>query len=123
MTPEAKGLKLAGIVTMFAGIAVIILGIVFCVMDFDVTDALVAATGVGDAALGASAARKANVPSTAKTAVVPALIIGALCIAAGVTAQLFAAPIVSIAACCAAGVLAAVVSLSAQRIVKALERI
>lgn len=123
MTPEAKHLKIMSIVTMFIGLGVVILGIVLCVADFDITDALVAGSGALDSYIGASGARKANVPSSAKGIVVPSILIGALCVIAGFVSHSMGAPLYSIVACAACGVLAAIVCLAAQRIVKALERI
>ena len=65
MTPEAKGLKLIGIATLFVGLAIAVIGIILCVMDFDPTDLLPLGAGALDTFIGADSARKANVPYTA----------------------------------------------------------
>ena len=123
MTPEAKGLKLTGIATLFVGLAIAVIGIILCVMDFDPTDLLPLGAGALDTFIGADSARKANVPSTAKAVVIPSIIIGLICVIGAFVAHFVGAPLATILACVSAGIFAACVSLNAQRIVKALEKI
>ncbi len=123
MTPEAKYLKIASIATLFVGLAAIVFGIVLSTADFDITDALVAGSGALNSYIGASGARKANVPSTVKGVVPPAIVIVVLCIIAGFASYRMGAPLYTIAACAVCGTLAAVVCFAARRIVKALERV
>ena len=85
MSADAKRLKITGLVTMFAGLGVLIWAIVCAVQGFDLTDAFQGVAGLGGTVVGAQGARLANVPSTAGKIVVPALVafvIGvALCVA------------------------------------------
>lgn len=124
MSPEARALKIAGIVTMFAGIAVLALSVIGMVAELDVVDALEAASGVACTLLGARGARTANVPSSAERFVVPAVVVfltvAAACVASFLLMradQLWQAASVAVAV-----VLAVAVAFAARRIVKALER-
>ena len=123
MTPEAKGLKLTGIATLFVGLAIAVIGIILCVMVFDPTDLMPLGAGILDTLIGADSARKANVPSTAKAVVIPSIIVGLICVIGAFVARFIGAPLATILACVSAGIFAACVSLNAQRIVKALEKI
>ena len=80
-------------------------------------------SGVLGCGVGATGARKANVPSSAKSIVVPSIIVGAVCVLAAGVATFLKADIADIIANAFSGIFCANVSLSAQRIVKALERI
>ena len=123
MTPEAKYLKIMSLIAMFAGLAIAIIGIALCILNFDISDVLVIISGVLGCGVGATGARKANVPSSAKSIVVPAIIVGAICVIAAGVATFLKADIADIIANAFSGIFCANVSLSAQRIVKALERI
>ena len=123
MTSEAKYMKIMSLIALFAGLAIAIIGIVLCILDFDIADVLVIISGVLGCGVGASGARKANVPSSAKGIVVPAIIIGLACIVAAGVATYLNADIPDIIADALAGISCANVSLSAQRIVKALEKV
>lgn len=124
MSPEARKLKMTSLITMFAGLAVAVLGVVLLVMDADVTDAFVLVGGLITTLLGAQAARVANVPSNAKSLLVPSGIVTAADAAAGAGAGALAAPIVpSVILLCVAAVLALAVLVVAGQVKKALERV
>lgn len=65
MSPEAKRLKLSGIVALIAGCACVAAGIVLAVLGIDITDLFVVAASVVALLAGARGARVANVPSNA----------------------------------------------------------
>lgn len=124
MTPEAKSLKICALVTMFCGLAVIILAIVGMVAGFDAVDAAEAAGGVAGTWLGAHGARSANVPSSVERLVRPALVVALVALALAVVAfalgtQAQLAQAVSVVVVVA---LALAVALCARRVVKALQR-
>ena len=74
MSKDAMRLKIAGLITMFGGLGVLIWAIVCAVQAPDLTDALQGVAGVGGAFMGAQGARTANVPSSAENIVKPAFI-------------------------------------------------
>ncbi len=123
MTPEAKYMKIVSLVAMFAGLLIAICGIVLCILDFDIADISVIVSGVLGTAVGATGARKANVPSTAKTVVIPAIIVGLICVVCAGVVGFSNAAVPNIVGDAASGIFCANVSLSAQRVVKALEKI
>lgn len=123
MTPEAKYMKIVSLVAMFAGLAIAIIGIILCVFDFDIADISVIVSGFLGTAVGATGARKANVPSTAKSIVVPAILVGLVCVILAGIVGFTDADMPNIMADAIAGIFSANVSLSAQRVVKALEKI
>lgn len=125
MTPEAKNLKLTGIVALFAGLAVLIAGIVFAVMSFDAIDAMQMCSGASGLLLGAKGARAANVPSSAGKIVVPAagVAVASAVMAGGVAYfGLGGTAAIQLGCIAAVAVLGVVIAFSARRIVRALER-
>lgn len=124
MSPEARKLKMTSLVTMFAGIVVLVVGVVLLVMDADATDAFVLAGGVITAILGAQAARVANVPSNAKSLLAPSGAVTAVDAAATGGAIALQAPVMPSAVVLGvATILALVVLVAAQQVKKALERV
>lgn len=86
MSKDAMRLKIAGLITMFGGLGVLIWAIVCAVQAPDLTDALQGVAGAGGAFMGAQGARLANVPSSAEKIVKPAIIaffVGALLFTVG----------------------------------------
>lgn len=83
MSPEAKRLKLSGIVALIVGCACVIAGVVLTVLGVDITDLFVIAASVVALLVGARGARVANVPSNAPKLMVPStgatVATGALC--------------------------------------------
>ena len=83
MSPEAKRLKVSGIVALIAGCACVAAGIVLAVLGFDITDLFVVAASVVALLAGARGARVANVPSNAPKLMGPStgatVATGALC--------------------------------------------
>ena len=74
MSKDAMRLKIAGLITMFGGLGVLVWAIVCAVQAPDLTDALQGVAGLGGLGIGAQGARLANVPSSAEKIVKPALI-------------------------------------------------
>ena len=124
MSADAKRLKICGLLTMFAGLGVLIWAIVCAVQSADLTDALQGAAGLGGTVVGAQGARLANVPSTAGKIVVPAIIgfvIGAaLCVAGWLLVSPPSA--VQLVGIAVVAVLCLLVGLFARAIVEALKR-
>ncbi len=83
MSPEAKRLKVSGIVALIAGCACVVAGIVLAVLGIDITDLFVVAASVVALLAGARGARVANVPSNAPKLMGPSagatVATGALC--------------------------------------------
>lgn len=83
MSPEAKRLKVSGIVALVVGCACVVSGIVLAVLGVDITDLFVVAASVVALLVGAGGARVANVPSHAPRLMGPSagatLATGALC--------------------------------------------
>lgn len=124
MSADAKRLKISGLLTMFAGLAVFIWAIVCAVQSFDLTDALQGVVGLEGIVIGAQGARFANVPSTAGKIVVPALIaflVAAVC--AALSYFLSDSPsLPQIVGIVLVAVLVLLVSIFAKSIVEALKR-
>lgn len=124
MSKDAMRLKVAGLLTMFGGLGVLIWAIVCAVQAPDLTDALQGVAGVGGAVVGAQGARFANVPSTSGRIVVPALVAFVIGAALAVAGYLLVSPpsIPQLAGIAAIAVLALLVSIFAKAIVEALKR-
>ena len=124
MSKDAKRLKITGLLSMFAGLAVLVWAIVCAVQSPDLTDALQGVAGLGGAAVGAQGARLANVPSTAGKIVVPALVaflVGAALCAAGYF-LVSPASVPQLIGIAVVAVLCLLVGLFARAIVEALKR-
>ena len=124
MSPEAKRLKICGLLTMFAGLGVMIWAIVCAVSSPDLTDALQGAMGLGGTVVGAQGARLANVPSTAGGIVLPAILAffaGAIFCVAGYF-LVSPASVPQLAGIAIVAVLCLLVGLFARSIVEALKR-
>lgn len=83
MSPEAKRLKIFGIVALIAGCACVVAGIILAVLGVDITDLFVVVASVVSLLVGARGARVANVPSNAPKLMRPSagatVATGALC--------------------------------------------
>lgn len=83
MSPEAKRLKIFGIVALIAGCACVVTGIILAVLGVDITDLFVVVASVVSLLVGARGARVANVPSNAPKLMGPSagatVATGALC--------------------------------------------
>ena len=124
MSPEAKKLKVSGIVALIAGCLCVVAGIVLAVLGVDITDLFVVAASVLALLVGAKGARVANVPSNAPGLVGPSagatVATGALCAGDVVFANGQVAPIVVGAV---AFVLALLVTIAAAAVKKAVEKV
>ena len=60
MSPDAKRLKVLSLVTMFVGIAVVVVGIVLFTDGFELSDLLALVSGLATMVLGGSGARIAS---------------------------------------------------------------
>ncbi len=82
MSPEAKRLKIFGIVALIAGCACVVAGIILAVLGVDITDLFVVVASVVSLLVGAWGARVAN-PSNAPKLMGPSagatVATGALC--------------------------------------------
>ena len=124
MSPEAKRLKLSGIVALIAGCVCVVAGIVLAVLGVDITDFFVVAASVVALLVGARGARVANVPSNAPKLMGPSagatVATGALCAGDVAFANGQVAPIVVGAV---AFVLALLVTISTAAVKKSVEKV
>ena len=124
MSPDAKKLKIVSLVTMFAGIAVAVVGIVLLTDGFDLSDLFALVSGLATMVLGGSGARVANVPSSAGKLVPQAGVITAVDVAAAAGSALaVSGQIVAVVAAALVAVLSLALTLAAAGVKKGLEKI
>ncbi|HQE70174.1 MAG TPA: hypothetical protein PK071_03530 [Atopobiaceae bacterium] len=123
MSPSVKNFKKTSLLLMILGLVLIVVGIVQCVLDFDVTDAGLVAASVLSTAMGVTGARKANVPSTVKGIVPPALILGILCLVGAALSYVAQAPYPTISYLAVLGANNSTVALYGRTVAKELERV
>jgi hypothetical protein len=124
MSSDARKLKIVSLVTMFAGIAVAVVGIVLLTDGFDLSDLFVLVSGLATMVLGGSGARAANVPSSAKGLVPQAGVVTAVDVAATAgSAFVVSGQIAAVVAAALVAVLALVLMLAATSVKKGLEKI
>jgi len=124
MSPDAKKLKIVSLVTMFAGIAVAVVGIVLITDGFDLSDLFALVSGLATMVLGGSGARVANVPSSAGKLVPQAGVITAVDVAAAAGSALaVSGQIVAVVAAALVAVLSLALTLAAAGVKKGLEKI
>jgi len=124
MSPDAKKLKIVSLVTMFAGIAAAVVGIVLLTDGFDLSDLFVLVSGLATMVLGGSGARTANVPSSARGLVPQAGAVTAVDVAAAAgSAFVVSGQFVAIVAAAIIAVLALALALAAMGVKKGLEKL
>lgn len=123
MSPSVKNFKKTSLLLMTLGLVLTVVGIIQCVLDFDITDAGLVAASALSTAMGATGARKANVPSTVKGTVPPALTLGILCLAGAALSYVAQAPYPTISYLAVLGANNGAAAFYARTVTRELERI